>query len=628
MGTLPHAEAMTEGGADRCPCPCPRPADDPGQVRGWEPQAGDARERIGLNPEDRTEFLATLADAQAALERLAGQSESEIGAVAYLFKGLAARAGTILQQASSIAGLVETESAGAVREQVQSLCAAVGDILEKRLRAATTVLKALEEEEQLLHQLIDVGEHQEAVAVHLQALSVLTNVEVAQLGSAGGDFQLLAQELSAFSKSVSEQTRELGGHTRHSQRTMAGTRREMAGELPHLRRDMAHMERDIETTLSAIDGGLVQLANVPGQFQACAKHIAQQIAGVVSAIQGYDITRQQTEHVGAALAAIASKIANAPPARCEETPGADLSLIQAGLAIQSCQLKCIRASVGNWTSQVATCMGAIQRLSASEVAQIGLAVLNQERDLSSRLAHIEQLQQKSHDYGRTIKNTLGGLSSLLELVNENLREFQDIRHRLQFLTFNSIVEARRLGERGVVVSSIAELIKEVSNEWNAIADQAGAALAGIMELDARTNKEIEVFGDAASEKLRAGGDETRAALDKVRETAAFAAQESARIEEATDGMRADVAASGDMGSRLSLCFEGLDQVSGHVEALVSRLKARYPDLAERCRVEEVERCFGASYTTEIERAVMKAALEGAPLPMLEPALAGNDVELF
>ena len=291
-------------------------------------------------------------------------------------------------------------------------------------------------------------------------------------------------------------------------------------------------------------------------------------------------------------------------------------------------MKCIRASVGDWTSQVTTCMGAIQRLSASEVAQLGPAVLNQERDLSSRLAHIEQLQRKSEDYGRTIQNTLEGLSSLLELVNENLRKFQDIRHRLQFLTFNSIVEAQRLGERGAVVSSIAELIKEVSNEWNAIADHAGAALAGIMELGTRTNKEIEVFADAASEQLRAGRDEADAALEKVRNAAEFAAKESARIEEAADKMRADVAASGDMGQRLHLCFEGLDQALGHVEILVSLVKARHPHLAEHCPMEEVERCFGAGYTTEIERAVMMAALEGAPLPMLDPPLAGNDVELF
>ena len=125
MGTLLNAEATIAVRADACPYP--PLAGDPGQELGWEPQDSDVGKRIGLTPEERAEFLAALASAQAALERQAGQSESEIGAIASLFKGLAAGAETIMRQAGSIASLVETESAGTVREQVQSLCAAVGD---------------------------------------------------------------------------------------------------------------------------------------------------------------------------------------------------------------------------------------------------------------------------------------------------------------------------------------------------------------------------------------------------------------------------------------------------------------------------------------------------------------------
>jgi hypothetical protein len=42
----------------------------------------------------------------------------------------------------------------------------------------------------------------------------------------------------------------------------------------------------------------------------------------------------------------------------------------------------------------------------------------------------------------------------------------------------------------------------------------------------------------------------------------------------------------------------------------------------------MEVLFGASYTTEIERDVLRAALTGRPVPVAEQNLAGNDVELF
>ncbi len=43
---------------------------------------------------------------------------------------------------------------------------------------------------------------------------------------------------------------------------------------------------------------------------------------------------------------------------------------------------------------------------------------------------------------------------------------------------------------------------------------------------------------------------------------------------------------------------------------------------------EVEQLFSASYTTELERDVLRAALHGTALPVAQPTLAGNSVELF
>jgi hypothetical protein len=42
----------------------------------------------------------------------------------------------------------------------------------------------------------------------------------------------------------------------------------------------------------------------------------------------------------------------------------------------------------------------------------------------------------------------------------------------------------------------------------------------------------------------------------------------------------------------------------------------------------MERVYGASYTTEAERAVLRAALGLGGMPVAEPAFAGNGVELF
>ena len=522
--------------------------------------------------------------------------------------------------------------------QVRSLCVAVRVFLEQRLEAATTILRALESEEKLLRKLTQVMQRQEAVASQLKALSVLTNVEVSQLGSVGGDFHLLARELAAFSNSVSTQTRNLASHTRNSQRTIAESRRELAVDLPRLRGEMVRMDRDLGKTMQAIDAGLGELAVVPAQFKFCAEQTLQQIAGVVAAIQAHDITRQQIEHVQQSFEIIGSQIAGSPitaggkdivGGNGNAAPDTDgLPIAYAGLTIQMCQLKTIQQIVGNWTSQVRRCMGGIRQLSASQVAQIGTLVVNQERDLSAQLARIERLQQESQDYGRTIQNTLGGLSNLLKLVNESLGQSQETRHRLRFLTFNSIVEANRLGRQGVVVSGIANLIKGVSAEWNGIADESGIALGEIRNQVQETNQVMEVFSEASSEKLRADQRATRAALSEVRDAAAFVAKEAARVQEATERMRADTERAGNTGDRLDRCVGELGRALDPIEAISRRLEADDPEIAGRYDRAEVEELFSAFYTTEVERSVLQAALEGTPLPVLEESFAGNEVELF
>lgn len=582
-----------------------------------------AAPRIALNPDRKAEFLALLTGAGAELERVARSSETEIESVARAFKSLASQAETILQQAASIVGCIEKESMGSVLASVQSLCLTVRDFLGRRLEAATTILGALREEEMLLRQLTHVTQSQEAIARRLRALTVLTNVEVAHLGSAGSSFRLLAQESSSFSKSLAQQTRELSRDTGGRQQTIAEARSELAANLPRLRGEITRMEDDIGKTVQLIDAGLSQQAEVPGQFRRCAELAAQETAGVVAAIQAHDITRQQIEHVQQALQLIASRIASEDDSRDDHLPVA-----HAGLKIQILQLKIIQETVANWTSQVRRCMEGIQQLSASGVAGIGPTVLRQEQELSAELAHIELLQQKSQEYSGRMQSALSGLSSLVELVNVHLQRSQTIRARLQILMFNSLIEAQRLGGRGAVVSAIARLIKEVLGEWIAIGDQSRLALSEILGLVERTTALMEVFSEASSQKLREGQAQTRTALDSVRSAAAFVAKEATRMQSITENMHANLADVAATGTRLERCFGYLDSVLSQMAGLAREWESSDPPAAGPCDPAEVERWLSGFYTTEIERSVMSAALHGTAMPVVEQLFAGNAVELF
>ena len=582
-----------------------------------------AAHQVGNSTGSSTRLTAGLAAAQAELTRLASSSEVEVSKVTHAFRSLAGEAGQILRQSAGIVASVGNENMNTALSTVQALSETVQKLLGQRVDAATSILETLQTEEVLLSRLAWTTQCQEAIAGHLKALSVLTNVEVAQMGEAGSGFQFLARELYSFAKSVSEQTQELARQSQGRKQAIEETRCELAASLPSLRAELLRAESGLSETLRVIGEGFSQLASVPGRFQIRAETTTQQIAGVVSAIQAQDITRQQIEHVQSGLQLIAPTLAGEGL-----LPRAELSIAYAGLTIQMGQLRNIQVTVGNWVSQVGSCIGGIHELSASEVVDAGAIVLAQECELAAQLARVEELQQKSHAYGVRIQHTVQELFSLVELVNEHLKRSQAIRQRLQLLTFNSLIEAHHLGRQGRVVSAIANLIKSVSAEWIVIADQSHSAIAQIVDLARQTNRVMEVFSDSSSEKLWENQVQSSVALEGVRKAAVFVAREAAQMQSVTEKMQTHVQQAGNTVELLQASFAHLGVALEHVEALAGGLQKSCPQITECSDPAEVEKLFSLTYTTEIERQILQSVLRGTPVPVLEASLAGNAVEFF
>jgi ElaB/YqjD/DUF883 family membrane-anchored ribosome-binding protein len=354
--------------------------------------------------------------------------------------------------------------------------------------------------------------------------------------------------------------------------------------------------------------------------------IAKQVAGVVAAIQAHDITRQQMEHVVEAFALISSKILAA------ESSAAVLSdeepLAYAGLIIQSYQLRAIKQTVGNWASQIKTCTAGILTVSTSDVVEIGPVVLEQERQVSSQLARIETLERESQIYSEKIQRTLGGLSNLMQLVSEHLQRSKSARNRLRMLAFNSIIEASHLGTRAAAILAISTSIKGISAAWSKITDRSGQGMEQIVNLVKETNQVMESFSQASNERLREAQSQTHTALENLRDAAEFAGVQAVEMKSATEKMQAKIAQVSDSSDLLDTCFGRFDAVLAEIEGMSRQLESARPDLNQQYDAAEVSRLFSASYTTEMERDVLRAALGGTALPVAQPNLVGNSVELF
>jgi hypothetical protein len=574
-----------------------------------------------MSPEHTQEFLAALTAAQEELDRLERSSQTGVDSATQAFRDLASAADGVLKKASVIVGCVEKDNMEAALAKVQALFASMKVFLERRLVAASAVLDKLQEQEKLLGELSHITRRQENIAHHLRALSVLTDVEVARLAGVGGDFHVLAQELAAFSKSLAQQTRELAADNEGRKQTVRQTRRAMAAAVPQLRGEVAHMQQEMGSALQGIQDRLSREAGIPEQFRVGAEKTSGQIAGVVAAIQTHDITRQQLEHVQKSLGLIASRWGSG-----EEEISA-MARAHGGLKIQLSQLENVKQTLVGWTSQIGRCMADIPKLSASELMSIGPVVLEQERGLSSQLMHIEQLQEKSREHSDRLQEALGDLSSLMELVNVHLKKSQTILGRLQLLMFNSMIEAHRLRERGAAVSAIANLIRDVAQEWKMVAASSRQTLDQMLDVVKQIDQLMQAFSEG-SQSLRDDEVQTAAALGNIRDSAVLVAREAAEMQSIVGGMQANLAAAGRTGSELDAGFTFLEAARMRIEAASRILESNAAQPLDNYSAAELEEWLGRLYTTEIEREVMRAALHGTAMPALGESFAGNSVELF
>jgi hypothetical protein len=531
-----------------------------------------------------------------------------------------------LHLASTVIDCVEDESVRSVLPNVQALGGTAQQFVGERLQATSGVLDTVTTETHLLRQLSRVTESQAKIALEIKILNVHTKIEVAHLGTVGAGFEYLARELAEFSQSLAHSTDELTGHTHHHKIANEKTQSMLAVEVPHLRAELERVELCLNDDLEVMSSGLNRLFSTPVLFKQSAEEIAEQIAGVVVAVQGHDITRQQLEHVHEALAVISRK--RPIDGDTEGWSDSDIAFSHAGLAIQISQLASIRTTITEWATQIRMCMGSILRISASELVGVGPLVLEQEQSMSFQLSHIDSLERECQSYGEKLRSTLEGISNLSELVKEHIQKSESARNRLRLLTFNSVVEASHLGAKADAICVIADGIAEVSVQWGKISEQSRGALQEILGLSEKINAVMATFSQTGSKKLCEAQNQTKTGLDRLRSAASFALMQGKKIETLTSVMRTKSNKIERASELFDTCFVRIDAVVNELECMKLDLESKHPGVRQRYDESEIERMFSASYTTQAEREVLRSALNGTVFTGVPQYATGNGVELF
>jgi hypothetical protein len=139
---------------------------------------------------------------------------------------------------------------------------------------------------------------------------------------------------------------------------------------------------------------------------------------------------------------------------------------------------------------------------------------------------------------------------------------------------------------------------------------------------------MTTFSQASGEKFKESQVQTKAGLETLRSAATFAIAQGKQIAIATETMQIKSGEIGKSSDLLNACFARIDEVLVDIESAKRQLESYCPDVKERYNAAEVEQQFSASYTTQMERDVMSAAIYGTEFSLPQQCSAGNSVELF
>jgi hypothetical protein len=568
------------------------------------------------------DFLRTAGSLQMLAASLGGMDEecgSLVESVSQEFQSLTQHTSEILRMARLAAESIEAGGVPSIPAKVEKLIKGVQTFVRERLDSSSAVLGVIRNEQELVERLLRIHGGNRSIAQEMRLLRVLTGIEVARLGEAGGGFRHLVQELEVASESVAESSREFSARARERNRTTQDARRKMAAALPRLREQFEEIESQLESSLTDVERSVEDLSKCPAEFKACVETVAGRISGVVSAIQSHDITRQQNEHVRLALAALAARLNSAD----ESLNTREIAL---ALRIQVYQGENITRTMNAWTSQMDECLESILHVSQSRLERVSQMVLAQEKALFGRLVGIEEIERECDSDNAEIEEAFSGLSSLLALVQEHSQIARITRDRLQLLSFNSMIESRNLGGRVDVMLEVSRNVVRIASQWAEMAEKSAATQTEMQRLMEQARAGIATQNGGKKNELRTARLEVVNVLAGLKSAAQANAAHAAEMGDLTAALRAQIEAARCLSHSLQEVTRKIGRTMEEVGSLQQAIEAL--QVGGECDLRALEEAYSEAYTTEIERGILQAALYGEPLPACREVSAGNDVELF
>ncbi|HTX99164.1 MAG TPA: methyl-accepting chemotaxis protein [Bacteroidota bacterium] len=318
----------------------------------------------------------------------------------------------------------------------------------------------------------------------LRMMGMTARIETARLGSTHLGFEYLADQVTALGETISTRTKEV----QHSLRSIA---EEIATSRDRLAMQRSDHHALLECVVKGVQSNLDTLLEKREALARGIEHITQKsrdaeraLGQVVNAMQFQDITRQQLEHVGAALMGELQALEERPSDSLVDTAlVCELQRVQLAQARTTFD-EAINSIIASF-NDLASTMSMVQEESRQALGFADATGKTFFDDIEIRLRDVMKTLGRGQEALRSIATSLSEIGETVRKVRSHGEDMGEVGTEIELLALNSRVRSARAGAQGAALGVIAEAIQRLSAETQ---DHIGSVVSILESLDQATRE--------------------------------------------------------------------------------------------------------------------------------------------
>jgi methyl-accepting chemotaxis protein len=439
-----------------------------------------------ITPKDLSVILRNMG---CELHRLTSSTEEEFLVIGAGLHDFQQRAGNITANAQDLVNLVTGEE---IVNGIRSLERIIGrmdfclsNALGKNGQSSATLCRIAEVLDDLDSPLVGFRK----INKLLRVLGISTRIESTRLveGAEGfdnlaSDVQMLYVQINEKTSSVSERKKELGVIVRQ---TIDRVRRIESEQ----RAEVGAMLGRASSSLKVLAEVNAKCAGVASSIAAASSDVSRNIGEVVMSMQFHDITRQQIEHAGEALADLCSRlermgtgdegVIDPDSIFCDAIALTELQAAQ--LTHAASELSAAVENILENLRGVAAMEDAISREARSMAGSANESSSSFFQDMESNLASVADALQGSAAENRSLVVALEGVNGTIEDISLFVNCIESIGEEIELIAINAQIKAARTGENGAALGVLAGAIQKLSLDARSLTGSITGILKSISD---------------------------------------------------------------------------------------------------------------------------------------------------